>query len=76
MATTGQTNRRKSDRRKRHPREDGVQIIGIGREGEKRHEVTVRHEIPSQRKEKSTVSWFESFALEWSEILIPKKKKK
>ena len=57
-------------------RKGNIETIKIAGEGDKGQEVTVRHETAPQRKEKSTFSWFEEFAIEWSETLVRKKKKK
>jgi hypothetical protein len=75
MTTAGQTNKREMSRRQSHRRKGDIEITKIGGEGSKRQEVTVRYETPARGKEKATRSWFEEFALEWSEIFMPKKKK-
>ncbi|OGP79559.1 MAG: hypothetical protein A2V86_02795 [Deltaproteobacteria bacterium RBG_16_49_23] len=57
-------------------RDDNIKTIKIEKKEDKEQEVTVRNETVPQRKEKSTLSWFEEFAIEWSEIYIPEKHKR
>jgi hypothetical protein len=72
MAITLQNDRRKSDRRQNRRGKGNIEIIKIGGQGDKGHEVTVRYETAPQRKEKSTFSWFQEFTIEWSETFISK----
>jgi hypothetical protein len=53
-----------------------IKTIKIEEKEDKEQKVTVRDETVPQRKGKSTLSWFEEFAIEWSEIFIPKKQKR
>jgi hypothetical protein len=66
MTITGQSDWEKGE----------VKIVKIEVEGNSGQEVTVRHETVPQTKEKSTWSWHEEFAVEWSEIFITKKRKR
>jgi len=76
MTIIAQTNRRKNDRRRSHRRMGNIEVMEIIREEDKGREVTVRNETFPQREEKSTLTWFEEFAVEWSEIFVPKKQKR
>ncbi len=53
-----------------------VKIIRVGGEEDKGQEVIVRHETVPRRKERSMWSWQKEFAIEWSESLITRKRKK
>ena len=76
MTNIRQNDRRKGVRREISRRKGDVTTIEVEGKEDKEHEVTVRHEIAPQTKEKSTWSWHEEFAVEWSETLITMKKKK
>jgi len=53
-----------------------VKRIAIEREGNKEKKIPVHHETTPQKKTISAWSWHEEFAVEWSETLITKKKKR
>ena len=53
-----------------------VKIIRVEGEKDKELEVIVRHETVPRKKERSMWSWQEEFAIEWSESLIARKRKK
>jgi hypothetical protein len=76
MANTKQNDRRKDIRREISRRKGDITTIEVEGKEDKEREVTVRHETAPQTKEKSTWSWHEEFAVEWSETLITRKKKK
>jgi len=77
MENTRQNDRRKGIRREVSRRKSEITTIEVeGKKEDKEQEVTVRHETAPQTKEKSTWSWHEEFAVEWSETLITRKKKK
>jgi hypothetical protein len=73
MANTGQNDRRKGTRREGNRRKTDIRTIKTERKEDKEQEVTVRRESTPQTKEKSTWSWHEEFAVEWSETFITKK---
>jgi hypothetical protein len=76
MANTRQDDRRKGVRRETSRRKGDITTIEVEGKEDKEQKVAVRHEIAPQTKEKSTWSWHEEFAVEWSETLIARKKKK
>ncbi len=53
-----------------------VKIIRVEGEEDKELEVIVRHETVPRKTERSMWSWQEEFAIEWSESLITRKRKK
>ena len=61
--------------RRGNGKKGNIETIKIEGEGDKGQEVTVRYETASQRKGKSTFSWFEEFTIEWSEAFVRTKKK-
>jgi hypothetical protein len=67
------SDRRNGTRRKSSRRKEDIKPIKIEGKGDKEQEVTVRHETASQTKEKSTWSWHEEFAVDWSETFLTKK---
>ena len=75
-ANTRQNDRRKDIRRESSRRKGDIKTIKIEGKGDKEQEVTVHHETAPQMKEKSTWTWHEEFAVEWSEAFITKKRKK
>jgi len=76
MAITVQSNGESNRGQSHWKRGDTIKTINIEEKEDKEQEVTVRNESVPQRKEKSTLSWFEEFAIEWSEIFIPNKQKR
>ena len=74
MATAGQSDRRKGNRRQSTRRKGNIKITRI--EGDREQEVAVRHETVSQKKEVSIWGWHEEFAIAWSETFITKKRKR
>ena len=76
MANTKQNDRRKDIGREISQRKGDITTIEVEEKEDKEREVNVRHETSPQTKEKSTWSWHEEFAVEWSETLITRKKKK
>ena len=62
--------------RQKGRRKGDAKIIKIEGDRDKDQEVTVRHGTVPQRKEISTWSWHEEFAIEWSETFITKKRKR
>ena len=72
MAIALGNDRRKSKRRQSHRRKTSMEPIKIGGEVDKGQDVTVLCRTAPQRKEKSTFSWFEEFAVEWSETFLTK----
>ena len=66
MVITGRKGRGKGD----------VKIIRVEGEKDKELEVIVRHETVPRKKERSMWSWQEEFAIEWSESLLTRKRKK
>jgi len=75
MAILLENDRRRSDRRRNHRGEGNLESIKIGGDVDKGREVTVHYGTVSQRKEKTTFSWFEEFTMEWSETFILQKQK-
>jgi hypothetical protein len=75
MAVSAQSNGG-NNRRQNHRGRADIKTIKIGEREDKEQEVTVRYESVPRRKDKSTLSWFEEFTIEWSETLILKKHKK
>jgi len=73
MAISLENDQRRSNRRQSHRRKTNMELIKIGGEVDKGQEITVHYVTTSQRKEKSTFSWFEEFTMEWSETFILKK---
>jgi len=71
MAMTGESDRRKGNRRQGTRKRGDIKITRIG--GDKEQEVTVCHETVSGRKEISIWGWHEEFAIAWSETFITKK---
>ena len=62
---------RRKDRRK-----GDAKTINIEGERDKEKEIVIHHKIVPPGKERSTWSWHEEFALEWSETFITKKRKR
>jgi hypothetical protein len=52
-----------------------VEEIRTEKEGDKKREIVVLHKTLPQKEKRSVWSWFEEFAMEWSETLITKRKK-
>ena len=75
MAILLGNDRRRSNRRQNHGREDNLESIKIGGDVDKGREVTIHYGTAPQRKEKTTFSWFEEFTIEWSETFILQKQK-
>jgi hypothetical protein len=65
MAVTRRGDRRKGD----------IEKITIQGERDKGQEVTVHHEVVTEKKAGSVWSWYEEFAAEWSETYIKRKKR-
>jgi hypothetical protein len=74
MALTKGGDSRKGNRRQRGRRKGDTDKITIRGEGDKEHEVVVRHEAVPEKKASSVWSWYEEFAAELSETYITKKK--
>ncbi len=74
MANTGQSDRRKGNRRQGSRRKENIKIIRS--EGDKQQEVTVRNEAVPQGKERSIWGGHEKFTIAWSETFITKKRKR
>jgi hypothetical protein len=55
---------------------DDLKVIRVGGGEDKELEVIVRHETVPREKERSMWSWREEFAIEWSESLITRKRRK
>ena len=75
MAILLGNDRRRSNRRQNHGREDNLESIKIGGDVDRGREVTIHYGTAPQRKEKTTFSWFEEFTIEWSETFILQKQK-
>lgn len=65
---------RQSGQRKKSSNSVGVQKVRVHREEEKGQEIIVRRGQILQKAARSTWSWHQEFALEWSETLITRKK--
>jgi len=76
MAITGQSDRRKGNRRQSTRRKGDIKIIKIKGEGDKEREVTVRHVTVPKKKGSSLWSGYEDFTREWSGSFITRKRKK
>jgi hypothetical protein len=76
MTNTSPEDRRKGIRGENSRRKGAVRTIKIEEKGGKEQEVNVRREAVPEAKEKSTWSWHEEFAVEWSETFIAKQKGK
>ncbi len=75
MAIPLENDRRRSNRRQSHRRKGNMEAIKIGGDVDKGREVIVHYGTSSQRKQKTTFSWFEEFTIEWSETFILQKQK-
>ncbi len=76
MVITRQGDGRKGTRRSSGRRKGDIQKIIIEGKREKGQEVTVRHAAIPEKRAISVWSWYEEFAMEWSETFIVKKLKK
>ena len=76
MADPGPPNDQKKDTRASTRQRGNIRVIAIEEKGSKEQELTIRYKAAPGKKPGSVWSWYEEFAVDWCEILIPIKRRK
>jgi len=76
MSNIRQNDQRKGIRREGNRRKTDIKTIKIEGKEDKEQKLTVRPETTHQKKAGSVWSWYEEFAIEWSETFLTKRREK
>ena len=76
MANPGSPDDRKKDTRASARQKGNIRVIAIEGKGSKEQELTIRYKTAQEKKPGSVWSWYEEFAVDWCETLIPRKRRK